>query len=121
METQTRVFQHEQQEKNIENIFSFIIANGALFRYFSQHLPKELTKVWDAASTEEENISAVKELGSHYETFREEIRATLEALDPEVMTALSDAAENGEVDTAYKILQTYFEMRDDAQTELLVA
>lgn len=118
--TQFRVFEDEQKKKKIENAFAFILTNGALFRYFAQHLPKDLYKVWDDASGETENKNATEELGKHYDTFRSEIRTTLEAMDPEVVTGLTVAAENGEVDTAYNILHTYFELRDDAQEEAKV-
>jgi hypothetical protein len=105
----------ERESKELEAAFTFVVTNGVLFRYFAEHLPKELYKVWDAAAGDEENKQAVEELGKHYERFRAEVRSSLESLDPDVVTALTEAAENQDVDVAYNILRTYFEYKDEAR------
>jgi oligoendopeptidase F len=117
-EAQHRVFENEEKRKSIQDMFSFVITNAAIFRYFAEHLPKDLYKVWDAAAGEKENKIATEELGIHYEAFRNEIISTLEALDPETVTALSEAVENKDVDVAAEIFKTYFAIKDKAEEEL---
>lgn len=120
LDAQQRVFEKEIEKKQIEDIFSFIINNGALFRYFAEHLPSNLYKVWDEASSDVENKKAVEELGNHYEEFRREIFSAFESLDPESVTAFTDAIEKGDVDGASKILEAYFAIHDEAKEGLVM-
>lgn len=114
---QQRVFEDEIKEEHIENVFAFIVNNAPLFRYFAEHLPKNLYKVWDAASGELADEAAIKELEDHYEIFRNEIMSALESLDQDAVTALNEYAEKGDVDGASKILETYFSLRDNAKAK----
>lgn len=114
LDAQQRVFEKEIEKKHIEDIFAFIINNGALFRYFAERLPKNLYKVWDEASSEVVNKRAVEELGDHYEVFRREILSAFESIDPESVTAFTEAVEKGDVDGASKILEAYFALKDEA-------
>lgn len=120
---QSNVLDREREEKKIkmEHMMSFIISNAPLFRYFAEHLPKDLYKVWDAAAKDKEtnnNQAAIEELSQHYDSFREGIMSTLEFLDPETVSALSDAVDNADVEGASTILKAYFETKDEGESEL---
>jgi hypothetical protein len=120
LEVQHSVLENEQKKEKIpeEKMFSFVISNSALFRYFSNHLPKGFKKVWDAAASPTENKQALEKLTERYQEYRADIISTLESLDQEMMSAFSDAVDEGDVDKAVEILKPYFEMRDQAEAEM---
>ncbi len=88
-----------------ERLYAFIMDNGPLFRFFATHLPDELSEHWDVANTDE--VSRAK-LDAQYKDLRARVKQIFEQrLDADTQTALSDAAENGDIATAERILEAH--------------
>ncbi len=104
MDLQSTVFGHEIQKEGVTDVMSFITEHAPLFRYFATHLPDDLKESWNKAGTSKKDV---ERLEAQYERFNAEIQASLEQLDPDVRTALTEAAETGDVDMATKILDAH--------------
>ena len=104
MQVQASVFNGEIRKEGVTNVMGFIVEHAPLFRYFATHLPDDLRESWEKAGT---SIAEVSKLEAQYERFYAEIQASLAQMDPDVRTALSDAAEQGDVDLATKILDAH--------------
>jgi hypothetical protein len=107
MEVQNQVIGDELQKENIteENTYAFILDNAPIFRFFATHLPDELGGLWDAASTDER---ARIMLGEEYKNLRGALKNVFEQqFDADTQTALTDAAESGDIATAERILEAH--------------
>lgn len=112
-------FRNPEERMKFEGPLNFIILNAPLFRFFSEHLPRNLSKAWDASYGEGDvfDTQAVNQLDEHYKKFREEILSTLASFDPDTFTALTEAVEKEDIDGATRILQTFFASRDNIAHE----
>lgn len=90
---------HASPRKELE----FIISNAPLFRYFGEHLPGELGRMWLAVP---ESDVARAYITKHYERFAREIFRLIETMDPDAQTALTEAVEAGDGDKVSRILET---------------
>ena len=107
-EVQNKVLCDESEKEGVpeEKTYAFIIDNAPLFRFFATHLPDELARIYDTADTSGESRAALEE---HYEQLRGVIREVFaQQFDADTQTALTDAAENGDIATAERILEVHF-------------
>lgn len=113
MEMQSTVFGDEvtsSEEKNGPiNIMTFIVENAPLFRYFAEHLPKELSEDWRNALKDKHSLEKIE---TEYANFRSAVEKTLGDMDPELFTEFTSATERGDVDEASRILETHFLQQD---------
>jgi oligoendopeptidase F len=104
MELQASVFDDEIHKEGVTDVMGFITEHAPLFRFFATHLPDDLKESWDKADT---NTHETQKLESQYERFYTEVRESLSEMDPDVRTALTEAAEEGDIDTASRILEAH--------------
>lgn len=107
-EVQHEVLSDASQKEGVpeEKTYAFIIDNAPLFRFFATHLPDELAQIYDTARISAQSRQALEEC---YEQLREEIRQVFaQQFDADTQTALVDAAENGDIATAERILEVHF-------------
>lgn len=107
-EVQSEVLNDESQKEGVpeEKTYAFIIDNAPLFRFFATHLPDELAHIYDTADMSAESLMALEK---HYEQLRREIKEVFaQQFDADTQTALADAAENGNIATAERILEVHF-------------
>ncbi len=104
---QVQVLKGKMQKESIpaDRMYAFIVSNAPLFRFFATHLPDELTNLWDTANTDEGSRIKLEE---QYEHLRQQMQRVFEQyFDADTQTALTEAAENGDIATAERILETH--------------
>ncbi len=107
MDVQSQVIQNEIEREGIpeERLYAFIIDNAPLFRFFATHLPEELGELWDNADTDE---NARAKLEERYKALRTQVKEIFEQrFDADTQSALTDAAEGGDIATAERILEAH--------------
>jgi hypothetical protein len=105
---QNEVLSDELKKEGVpeEKTYSFIIDHAPLFRFFATHLPDEMVQTYDTANKNEESRKALEE---GYEQLCGEIkRVFAQHFDADTQTALADAAENGDIAVAERILEVHF-------------
>ncbi len=109
-EVQVLVLEDEMLKDGVQkdHMYAFIMSNAPLFRFFATHLPEELKNIWDNANTDE---ASRIELESQYEELRRQMQLVFaQHFDAETQTALTEAAECGDITTAERILEAHFQL-----------
>lgn len=88
-----------------ERTYAFIIDNAPLFRFFATRLPDELGVPWDNADTNSEARGTIE---IQYEMLRTGIKRIFEQqFDADTQSALTEAAESGNIALAERILEAH--------------
>ncbi len=109
LEVQDKVFAHALENESAP--FRFVLENGALFRYFTTHIAKDLEESWDHALEDE---AAQAQIERYYKVFADEIRDFIDTMDPELRSELTLATEQGDINKAYTILEACTKMRENS-------
>lgn len=97
-------------KKEKSQVLMFVLRNAPIFRNFADNLDPALWETWKQAANDD-NIEARAVLEEMYAKYRDEVESSLSQLDPDAFTALMEAVENGDVDTASKILEAHLEKK----------
>ncbi len=114
MNVQNLVFENQIMKEGItsDQLVEFILSNAPFFRFFAEHLPDYLRKVWinaqnDAAS-QAQLVEAYDEFYVHIGTF---VKTYISELDPEAMTELSNAVDNGNTTIVSNLIEQWVAMQ----------
>ena len=111
LHVQSDVLDHTfQNESAGADPIRFIIEHAPLFRHFATHLPKDLEKSWGNAKKSGE---AQKKIEERYGEFAREIENSIEVMDPDARTALTEAAERGDILGASRILEAHLPTQNE--------
>jgi hypothetical protein len=107
MERQNKILEDKLEREKIpaEKVLAVVLENATLLRLFANHFPDELRNEWEKALVDGTSLALVE---SRYEEFHDLILDSLGYMDPEAETALTDAIDQGNVDTVTNIIETHF-------------
>lgn len=101
--------EHTFSADETQKMFAFIVENAPIFRLFTENLTPEVRAIWDRYAKGDR--AALSELESYYDLFRKELEDFIFRTDPDAMTALAQAIEEGNVELATTILEANAHLR----------